>query len=487
MMQPLDSMVSIQTQAVDTSDKEAFMKKITKLAGLAVGAGVVCYLALAGYVRYHDAHRPNTALAKSGLSAENANVLKILQDKGCDYCHTPSAQLPFYASFPIAKQLMEYDIELGYKSFNLVEVRESLLEGKAAPQSDLTKIEWVMEHKTMPPGRYNALHWAGIMDESERNVLLDWVEHQRLNYYATPDMAENRRNEPVQPIPESLPVDAQKVALGMRLYHDPRLSGDNSISCAHCHQLGAGGVDGRKTSQGVGGAIGPINAPTVYNSVFNVEQFWDGRAADLQAQAGGPPLNPIEMASTSWKQITDKLEKDPVLMRDFTAVYPQGLSGASITDAIAEFEKTLITPDSPFDQYLRGNDGAITAQQKHGYQLFKENKCATCHTGKTLGSRSFEPLGLKEDFGFGTVTSADIGRMNVTKEVRDRLRQKVPTLRNVALTAPYFHRGDVATLDDAVKEMLKYQVGTTLPQKDVDDIVAFLQTLNGVYTPYPIH
>lgn len=463
------------------------MKKITKRAAQVLAAGVVCYLALAGYVRYHDSQRSHIPLAQNDIPPENVAVLKIMQDKGCDYCHTPAAELPFYASFPVAKQLMEYDIQLGYKSFNLTDVRESLLEGEAAPQSDLTKIEWVMEHKTMPPGRYNALHWAGIMDESERKVLLDWVKHQRLNYYATPDMAENRRNEPVQPIPESLPVDVQKVALGMRLYHDPRLSGDNSISCAHCHQLGAGGVDGRKTSHGVGGAIGPINAPTVYNSVFNVEQFWDGRAADLQIQAGGPPLNPIEMASTSWDQIIDKLNKDPILTRDFTAIYPNGFSGAAITDAIAEFEKTLITPDSPFDKYLRGDDNAITAQQKRGYQLFKENKCATCHTGKILGGRSFEPLGLKKDFGFGEVTAADIGRMNVTKEVRDRLRQKVPTLRNVALSAPYFHRGDMATLDEAVKEMLKYQVGTTLPQNDVDDIVAFLHTLNGVYTPYPIN
>lgn len=462
------------------------MNKITKLLGLAVAGGAACYLGLVGYVNYHDKQRINASFAQKEPSVLNAKVLNILQVKGCDYCHTPSAELPFYASFPIAKQLMEYDIELGYKSFNLTHVRESLNNNDAAPQSDITKIEWVMEHQTMPPTRYTALHWAGAMNKEERNTLLEWVKHQRLNYYATPDMAENRRNEPVQPIPKSLPVDAKKVALGMRLYHDPRLSGDNTVSCAQCHQLGAGGVDGRKTSQGVGGAIGPINAPTVFNSVFNIEQFWDGRAPDLQVQAGGPPLNPLEMASKSWEEITGKLNQDPILTRDFTAVYPQGLTGETITDAIAEFEKTLITPDSPFDKYLRGDDNALTARQKRGYQLFKDNKCATCHTGKILGGRSYEPLGLKKEFGFGEITAADIGRMNVTNEVRDRLRQKVPTLRNVALTAPYFHRGDVATLDEAVKQMLKYQVGTTLAQGDVEDIVAFLESLNGVYSPYPI-
>ncbi|MEA7543004.1 cytochrome-c peroxidase, partial [Salmonella enterica subsp. enterica serovar Montevideo] len=339
-------------------------------------------------------------------------------------------------------------------------------------------------HQTMPPTRYVALHWAGGVSDKERTDILNWIADQRERNYASADTDAAHRNEPVQPIPRNIPVDAKKVDLGFRLYHDERLSGDSTISCAHCHALNAGGVDGRKTSIGVGGAVGPINAPTVFNSVFNIEQFWDGRAATLQEQAGGPPLNPIEMASKSWDEIISKLDKDPVLKKDFQAVYPQGFTGENITDAIAEFEKTLITPDSAFDKWLRGDENALTAQQKHGYQLFKENKCATCHGGIILGGRSFEPLGLKRDFNFGEITAADIGRMNVTKEVRDKLRQKVPGLRNVALTAPYFHRGDVPTLDGAVKLMLRYQVGTDLPQNDIDDIVAFLESLTGVYTPY---
>lgn len=462
------------------------MKKITKIGTGLLAVVAVCYFGLVGYVWQHDKQRSAAALPEKSASKLNNRVLGIMREKGCDYCHTISSDLPFYASLPIARQLMEYDMALGYKSFSLEPVKHSLLEDSPAPQTDLSKIEWVMEHQTMPPTRYTALHWAGSFSDSERATMLEWVKDQRLKYYATPDMAQSRRNEPVQPVPRSLPVDGKKVALGFRLYHDPRLSGDNSISCAHCHQLGAGGVDGRKTSLGVRNQVGPINAPTVFNAIFNVEQFWDGRAATLQAQAGGPPLNPVEMASESWQQIIDKLNQDSNFTREFSAVYPQGLSGATITDAIAEFEKTLITPDSPFDRYLRGDDNALTTQQKRGWQLFKDNKCATCHTGIILGGRSFEPLGLKRDFIFGTVTDADVGRMNVTHEVRDRLRQKVPTLRNVALTAPYFHRGDVATLDEAVKLMLRYQVGTSLPQKDVDDIVAFLESLTGVYTPYPM-
>ncbi|MBW7984413.1 cytochrome-c peroxidase [Enterobacillus tribolii] len=461
------------------------MTKITKLLGAVVTVGVVGYLGLAGYAYYFD-HQRTTMPTTKPASAQDLKVLETLSQHGCDYCHTPSAGLPFYANLPIAKQLMEYDVNLGYKSFNLTPVRESLINGKPAPESDLAKIEWVMQHETMPPTRFNAVHWSGSMSKEDTAVMLNWVKSQREAYYAAADVSGDMRNEPIQPLPRTLPVNAEKVALGFRLYHDPRLSGDNSISCAHCHQLGAGGVDGLKTSVGVGGQVGPINAPTVFNSVFNVEQFWDGRAPDLQAQAGGPPLNPIEMASKSWDEIIAKLDQDPVLKQDFTAVYPQGFTGDTITDAIAEFEKTLITPDSPFDRYLRGEKEALTAQQVRGYQLFKDNKCATCHSGKIMGGRSYEPLGLKTDYEFGEITDADTGRFNVTKEERDRLRQKVPTLRNVALTAPYYHRGDVATLDEAVKKMLKYQVGTSLPQKDVDDIVAFLNSLNGVYTPYPI-
>ncbi|HIE4388650.1 cytochrome-c peroxidase [Serratia liquefaciens] len=460
------------------------MKKVTRIAAMSLTGIVLCYLGLSGYVWYHDTQRTVYSQAPRSALEKNNQILGLLREKGCDYCHTPSADLPFYASFPIAKQLMEYDIRLGYQSFNLEPVRASLIEDKAVSQSDLNKIEWVMQHKTMPPTRYVALHWAGQVDEQERETLLGWIAQQRARYYASNEAAAEHRNEPIQPIPKALPVDAQKVALGFRLYHDPRLSGDSTLSCAHCHSLNTGGVDGRKTSIGVGGAVGPINAPTVFNSVFNSEQFWDGRAPTLQVQAGGPPLNPIEMASKSWEEIIGKLDKDPVLTRDFVAAYPQGLSGDTITDAIAEFEKTLITPDSPFDNWLRGDDKAMTMQQKHGYQLFKDNKCATCHGGTILGGRSFEPLGLKRDFNFGEITAADIGRMNVTSEARDRLRQKVPGLRNVALTAPYFHRGDVATLDEAVKLMLRYQVGTELPQQDVDDIVAFLESLTGVYTPY---
>lgn len=460
------------------------MKKLTLVATGCVAAAVLGYLALGGYL-YHSDSQKTLSPEFASLSSPNKEMLTVLAQKGCDYCHTPSAQnLPFYASWPVASQLMQYDIEKGYAAFDLQQVYNALKNDQPVSQSDLNKIEWAMKHNTMPPLRYTAFHWAANLSESERQTVLNWVAKQRADYYASVDASPEHSNEPVSPLPQALPVNDAKVALGFKLYHDPRLSADNTISCAHCHALNAGGVDGRKTSIGVGGAVGPINAPTVFNAAFNSEQFWDGRAANLQEQAGGPPLNPIEMASKSWDEIVDKLKLDPTLSAEFLQVYPEGFSGKTITDAIAEFEKTLLTPNAPFDKWLRGDKAALSKEQERGYALFVENKCATCHSGVLLGGTSFEPLGLKKEFNFGEIADADVGRMNVTNNPRDRLRQKVPTLRNVALTAPYFHRGDVATLNQAVELMLEHQVGVSLSNQDVEAIVAFLQSLTGEYKPY---
>ncbi|HGM7842894.1 TPA: cytochrome-c peroxidase [Serratia marcescens] len=450
------------------------MKKI--ILGCAILA-IAGYLGIVGYIYHYDQQR-QPATTDSDINA-------ILTKHGCDYCHTQSAELPFYASLPVAKQLMQYDIKTGSRHFDLNPTLNALRQEGAVPEVDLAKMEAVLQSGEMPPLRYKAVHWSGELGDADRQTLLNWIRAQRERFYTRPSTLEALRGQALQPLPESLPTNAQKVALGFRLFHDPRLSADNSISCAHCHQLGAGGVDGRVTSLGVNDQHGPINAPTVFNAALNFSQFWDGRAADLQQQAGGPPLNPIEMASTSWEQIIGKLDQDARLKADFQRVYADGFTGDNITDAIAEFEKTLLTPDSPFDRYLKGDDSALTAQQKRGYQLFRNNKCGTCHTGENLGGQSYEVMGLKADYfaNRGNPTDADNGRYNVTKNEVDRHRFKTPTLRNVALTAPYFHDGSVTSLHQAVKDMLKYQVGVTLPDSDVDDLVALLDGMTGKYQP----
>lgn len=293
--------------------------------------------------------------------------------------------------------------------------------------------------------------------------------------------------EPISPIPRSLPLDERKVALGNRLFHDPGLSRDHSVACASCHVLSKGGADGQRNSAGIGGQRGDTNAPSVYNSGFNFRQFWNGRAASLEDQVDGPIHNPKEMDS-SWPEIVAKLRSDPGYAAEFGALYRDGIQPANIKDAIATFERSLITPDSRFDKYLRGEHAALTPDEIRGYQLFKRYGCIACHQGVNVGGNLYERLGVMRDYfkDQGEVAPADLGRFAITKSPEDRYVFKVPGLRNVALTAPYFHDGSVATLERAVSIMGKYQLGITIPEAEVALIVKFLQTLTGEYAGKPL-
>jgi cytochrome c peroxidase len=287
-------------------------------------------------------------------------------------------------------------------------------------------------------------------------------------------------DEPIRPIPLDVRLDARKVALGDRLFHDKRLSGDDTIACASCHSLERGGVDGRVSAIGIGGSVGPINVPTVLNSGFNFRQFWDGRAASLEEQAAGPVHNPKEMGS-NWSQVIEKLSRDKSLVSAFGESYRDGLKPRNIQDAIAVFERSLTTPNARFDKYLRGDTTALHRDELQGYRLFKSYGCVACHQGVNVGGNMFQVFGVMGDYfaGRGEPTGADMGRYNVTHNEADRHMFKVPSLRNVALTAPYFHDGSARTLDDAVDTMFRYQLGRPAPQQDKALIVKFLYTLTG--------
>jgi len=278
--------------------------------------------------------------------------------------------------------------------------------------------------------------------------------------------------EPITPIPLSVEVDAKKAALGHQLFFDPILSRDDTISCASCHNLQAGGDDNLKYSFGIDGKEGNINAPTVFNAVFNFWQFWDGRAKTLKEQAAGPVENPVEMGF-SFKELIQKLQKSKY-NKLFYEAYTDGITKENITDAIAEYEKTLITPNAPFDKYLRGDKNALTQEQKEGYELFKTKGCISCHHGINLGGNLYNKFGVVED-----ANSTQLGRYNVTKKERDKYYFKVPTLRNIEHTAPYFHDGRTYDLRKAVLLMAQYQLGREITDKEVDKIVAFLHSLNG--------
>ncbi|MEM8609300.1 MAG: cytochrome-c peroxidase [Myxococcota bacterium] len=286
--------------------------------------------------------------------------------------------------------------------------------------------------------------------------------------------------EPVKALPPVGELDMVKVALGRKLFHDTALSGDGTVSCATCHSLDHGGAEPRKTSTGIKGQIGPINSPTVLNSSHNIAQFWDGRAKDLREQAEGPVANPIEMGAT-WKGVVKRLKRNEDYVTEFAAVYDDGISKDNVTDAIAVYEESLITP-SRFDEYLSGTADAITAQEKQGYATFKEVGCTACHNGVLVGGGMYQKMGLVNDYfkDRGTeITEVDLGRFNVTKNPAQKHFFKVPTLRNVELTSPYLHDGSRDTLEETVMIMGKYQLGRDLDKQQVDDIVAFLKSLTG--------
>jgi cytochrome c peroxidase len=289
-----------------------------------------------------------------------------------------------------------------------------------------------------------------------------------------------KASEPIKPLPNVGNVDKAKVALGQKLFHEKKLSPDGTVSCSSCHDLNKGGTDNLPTSKGIRNQIGPINSPTVYNSRFNLSQFWDGRAKDLQDQAGGPVENPKEMGS-NWPLIIKFLKSNPVYMASFNLAYQGKINKLTVTDAIAEYEKTLVTP-SPFDDYLKGNKKAISVKAKRGYQLFKSKGCIACHSGVNVGGGMYMKMGMVNDyfkFRHRPMTEADKGRFNVTGNKSDMHVFKVPTLRNIELTAPYFHDGSEPSLHKAVWIMGRHQLGVDLTKQDTDDIVAFLKTLTG--------
>ena len=289
-----------------------------------------------------------------------------------------------------------------------------------------------------------------------------------------------RDDEPINPIPETVDVDPRKVELGKALFHDPVLSRDGTIACASCHDLASGGDDGRRVSIGIEGREGAINAPTVFNAGFNFKQFWDGRAKTLEAQIDGPIQNPVEMGNL-WPEVVAKLYRNDDYPGQFGAIYDDGITRKNVKNAIAEFMRSLITPNSPFDRWLKGDDDALSAHEKRGYALFKDYGCVSCHQGANVGGNMFQVFGVLNDYfkKRGDITDADLGLYNVTGNEEDRHSFKVPSLRMAAFTAPYLHDGNAETLRDAVDAMFEFQLGREAPDEDKDAIVAFIKTLAG--------
>ncbi|WP_058555339.1 cytochrome-c peroxidase [Thiohalocapsa sp. ML1] len=300
----------------------------------------------------------------------------------------------------------------------------------------------------------------------------------------------------LEPVPYGLqavtdnPVTREKIELGKMLFFDPRLSASGVISCNTCHNLGTGGDDNMPTSVGHGWQTGPRNSPTVLNAVFNAAQFWDGRAEDLKAQAKGPIQAGVEMANKP-ENVVITLKSMPEYVDHFTRAFPgeaDPVTFDNMAKAIEAFEVTLVTPNAPFDQFLEGADGALTDAQKAGLNTFIDKGCAACHSGINLGGQNYYPFGLIERPGADILPPDDKGRYQVTETVSDEYVFRAAPLRNIAITAPYFHSGKVWGLEQAVAVMGTAQLGAKLTNDEVTSIATFLETLTGEQpkVEYPI-
>jgi len=310
------------------------------------------------------------------------------------------------------------------------------------------------------------------------------------------DLRELAKSAGLQPVPygvqavEDNPVTGEKIELGKMLFFDPRLSASGVISCNTCHNLGTGGDDNLPTSVGHGWQKGPRNAPTVLNAVFNAAQFWDGRAEDLKAQAKGPVQAGVEMANAP-ENVVITLKSMPEYVERFGRAFPgeaDPVTFDNMAKAIEAFEVTLVTPASPFDQWLEGNDAAMTDAQKAGVALFLDKGCASCHSGVNIGGQDYFPFGLIKKPGADILPPGDKGRFMVTKTASDEYVFRAAPLRNIALTAPYFHSGQIWDLEEAVAVMGTSQLGAHLTDEESASIAEFLSSLTGEQpkVDYPI-
>ncbi|MEZ0323166.1 MAG: cytochrome-c peroxidase [Hydrogenothermaceae bacterium] len=295
----------------------------------------------------------------------------------------------------------------------------------------------------------------------------------------------NQAKNYFQPLPKEIPAPSdnpttkEKVELGKKLYYDPRLSLSGVISCNTCHNLATYGVDGVETSLGHKFQTGGKNAPTVLNAGFHIAQFWDGRAKTLEDQAKGPILNPVEMSMPDPNLVIERLKTIEGYVNEFKKVFPNDkdpVNYDNVAKAIAAFERTLVTP-SRFDEFLKGNTKALTQKEKEGLKLFMEKGCASCHNGVAIGGTMFQKFGIVKPYKYQDPN--DLGRYNVTKDEADKYVYKVPSLRNITRTYPYFHDGKVWDIREAVKIMGETQLGITLTDEEVDKIVAFLDSTTG--------
>ena len=458
---------------------QAIKKIVPYVFGVAVMGGVVCAVAAVSQ-KLLEPQPPLPQRVDMKMADEMAQTL--LQAK-CAACHSENPEINSFINF-FSGNLLRRDVQNARRAWKM--------EGDSTVRSglvDYLKVDHVLRTRNMPPVQYTVAHLGSRLTPEDVDLL-------RLRF--SKEGAEKRRFQPIDTV-EVQPEDHVRAHLGYLLYHDARLSTNNAVSCSSCHDLGLGGTDHKAKSEGVPGAdgkpqLGGVNAPTVFNASGHIRQFWDGRAADLKEQAGGPPLNPVEMGYASpedWEKIAEKLREDALLVALFDYVYGEaGITGDTITDAIAAFERTLATPDSAFDRYLKGDASALDDQQKQGMAAFVSYGCATCHAGPALGGLSFEYINKHAPLREHAAKHYEEGAWGLhdfTKQSEHKDLFRVPTLRNVALTYPYFHTGTVQRLEEAVRIMFETQAGVSPSAASLRAVTRFLEAQTGTLHGKSLH
>lgn len=439
-----------------------FARKTSILLVLALGVASVFALSLP---------ISNALIKRTSIAPDQDPEFKAVSDllvSKCADCHSKDiAVYPFYKGFPLADSLIGRNIRNGQDSFLIDRAKLSGKEKFSA--EDIQRLSQALAKGNMPPLQYLLLHWDAALSEREQKILSSWIQKRAREFDIRPIPGEN-----------FFRPDPRKVELGNLLFKDRRLSMDNSVSCASCHVLEDGGSDHLSLSFGVGGRRCNLNTPTVLNAAYNFSLFWNGRARDLAAQVDAAICDPNEMAS-SWNQVISKIGSDPIYLREFKQCFGHMPNGRDASDAIAEYERSLLTPGSRFDRFLAGDQNALTGEEKQGYRIFMKSGCASCHAGPALGGLSFEKFGNVHAYypAEFKASPADSGRFAITGNRVDLYRFKVPTLRNIELTYPYFHDGSAANLEEAVKVMSATQLAEPLSAVDRSKVVAFLRTLTG--------
>ncbi len=456
------------------------MNKVTPyLFGLAAAGVTVALAAVLSCALLEPGQERPTLHFATPQEADQAAT--AIMNAKCASCHGEKPEYNKWLNLLAFGQLRR-DVEGAQRSFVMKE-DGSLRSGNV----DYLKMDYVLRTYRMPPSQYSIVHLGSRLTPMDVAVL-------RSRYSEEGSLI--RMFSPLEPV-QVAPKERARVHLGKLLFNDTRLSTNNAIACATCHDLTKGGTDNKPKSEGVPGPdgkpqLGGVNAPTVYNAAGHIRQFWDGRAATLREQAGGPPLNPVEMGYQSpedWQKIADKLRQCGQLNLLFAYVYgEEGITQDTITDAIAAYERTLVTPDSAFDLYLKGDMKALTEEQKDGLKAFVRYGCATCHSGPALGGLSFEYINTHaplRQHAEGYQESA-FGRKDDTGKEEHQDMFRVPGLRNVALTAPYFHTGTVEKLSEAVRIMFETQVGRVPSDSTISDVTRFLEAQTGKLEGKPL-